>query len=317
MMNNKNIIFLTIFYFNSMLIGMENQKSNSSHSLTLVEKIPNYTNMQKTWSLQKTFHDHDNWISSVCIDPSEKLLVLVPCNNQAQIIDIESGEKLTHLDFNCEISSVCFDNSGKKFAMLSHNPKTCIFDIIKNKDKITCNKIDSFKHDGAITSIYFDHEANLLGIEPYSDREIRIKNLKTNRIVTSFNHNNWALVTAVSQSGKFLATGSGNNKARLFNMKEKIQLPSFELNSSVSALAFDPFEKFLAVASRDNKVHIFDLKTYAKIALFDHNNYIPSLCFGSSGNMLATGSFDSNVRIFTKNEDTTVTQQNSPNLANH
>ena len=278
-----------------MLIGMENQK-------------PNHTNIQQAWSLQKTFKDHDRWISSVYIHPSEKLLAVVPCNNQVYIVDMESGIKLTSLNFSYAISSVCFDNSGKKFATLSHKPETCVFNIIKNKNKLIYEQTDSFEHDGTITSIYFDHEANLLGTEPYSDREIRIKNLKTDEIVTSFNHNNWVIVTAVSQSGKFLATGSGTNKARLFNMKEKIQLPSFELNSSVSALAFDPFEKLLAVASRDNKVHIFDLKTYAKIVLFDHDNYIPSLCFGSSGNMLVTGSFDSNVRIFTKNENTTDTQ---------
>ena len=112
---------------------------------------------------------------------------------------------------------------------------------------------------------------------------------------------NWVITTAVSPVRNFLATGSGNSKARLFDLKKKKELQSFELQSSVSALAFDPFEKLLAVASRDNLVQIFDINTYKAIACLQHDKLVLPIVFGQSGNTFVTGSFDGKIRIFTKN----------------
>lgn len=289
-MNNKNIIFLTIFYLNSTLIGMESEKI-----------IPVKSTGQ--WHLDKIFEDH-RWISSVCIDPTERLLAVVPCAELVYISDLQSGKKMAFLSFNHGITSICFNHDGTKFATLSHKPETCIFDIKKDENELTLNQIDSFAHDGAITSIHFDNNDNLLGVKSIesSQNKVRINNLKTNEKIISFKHNSWIITTAVSPSGKFLATGSGNNKACLFDIKGKEKIKIFELNSSVSALVFDPFEKLLAIASRDNKVHIFDLETYLKTAMLEHDKQVLSMHFGPSGNILVTGSFDSKIRIFVKQE---------------
>ena len=122
----------------------------------------------------------------------------------------------------------------------------------------------------------------------------------TTNTTTSFSHNCWVTVAAISSSGNLIATGSGNNKARLFNRKKNKQITIFELNSSVSALDFDPSEQTLAIASHDNKVHIFNLKIYEKHATLDHDKNVVSICFSSSGNTLATETSGSTISIFAK-----------------
>lgn len=290
-MNNKNIIFLTIFYLNSTLIGMEPEKI-----------IPVKSTGQ--WRLDKIFEDH-RWISSVCIDPTETLLAVVPCAELVYISDLQSGKKMAFLSFTHGITSICFNHNGTKFATLSHKPETCIFDIKRDENELTFEQIDSFTHHGAVTSIHFDDNDNLLGAQSIESlqNKVRINNLKTNKKIISFKDNSsWIITTAVSPLRKFLATGSGNNKACLFDIKSKEKIAIFELNSSVSALAFDPFEKLLAIASRDNKVHIFNLETYLKTATLEHEKQILSMHFGPSGNILVTGSFDNKIRIFVKQE---------------
>jgi len=284
-MYNKSFLFLLILHCSGLLIGMENQIISTPE-----------------WSLEKIFEGSE-WVSSVCIDPTEKLLGIVFCDRRVHIADFETGKKIAFSDLSHGITSLCFNHDGKKLAVLSHKPETCIFNLTKDEKKLTLNQIDSFAHTGAITSINFDKCDNLYGVESTEhDHTVRIINLKTGQKISSFDHNNWVIVTAVSPSKKFLATGSGNSKARLFDMKQKKEFPSFELQSSVSALTFDPFEKLLAVASRDNVVKIFDLATYKEVACLQHDKLILSMDFAASGNTFVTGSFDGKIRIFSKKE---------------
>src|SRR5690242_8044284 len=69
-------------------------------------------------------------------------------------------------------------------------------------------------------------------------QQIRITDVINNETIP-FNHNCWVTIAAISQSGKFIATGSGTNHARLFDRKKEQQIHTFNLGSSVTALGFD------------------------------------------------------------------------------
>lgn len=151
--------------------------------------------------------------------------------------------------------------------------------------------------DKGINSQHIDFPKELFKTKLY-DKKIDITNLVTNES-TTFHHNCWVTIAAVSPSGNLIATGSGTNQARLFDVKKNIQIVTFALNSSVSDLEFDPSEKNLAIAG-DNKVHIFNIKTCNKAATLDHDKNIVSIRFDSSGNTLATESSDSTITLFVK-----------------
>lgn len=135
------------------------------------------------------------------------------------------------------------------------------------------------------------------------DQKINITNVTTNKTVP-FNHNCWVNITTISKSGKFIATGSGTNQARLFDRQKEQQINIFNLTSSVTAFRFSPCEKQLAIASNDKHLHIFDVTTYDKIATIKLYANVFELKFISSGNQLLTESHGDTICIFAKEENT-------------
>ena len=284
-MKNKIIIFLIALHCNNMLIGMK---------------------IQKSWSLDKTIKNKDrcHYISSICFDPSEKLIAVADCNQQVCIRDIESNTEQACITLNYDINTICFDHSGKKLAILSYESIVDIFDIQhdKNKKIITYNFDHSLNHTKEVSSIFFDKNNNIVGTQSDDVNGItHIIDLTTNTTKTSFPYDDWTTITSTSQSARYFAT-SGNSKTHLFDTQQKKEIHAFKLQDSVNALAFDTTEKLLAIASRDNEAHIFDVRTFTKIASFPHKKYVSSICFGPSGKILATGSYDGKIRIFKQNK---------------
>ena len=128
-------------------------------------------------------------------------------------------------------------------------------------------------------------------------QKIHITDITKNETVL-FNHNCWVTIAAISQSGKYIVTGSGTNQARLFDRKKEQQIHMFDLGSSVTAFGFSPCENHLAIASNANKMRIFDLTTYGKIKTVNHDSRIFSINFISSGNQLSTKFSNDTMHIF-------------------
>jgi WD40 repeat protein len=282
----KIILFLISFCFNNNIIGM----------IAPTTPLP-------MWTLQRTI-DNYSGVNALCINKSETLLGIASCNSCARIIDFTSGKIITFLEFKHGITSLCFKNNSNQLATLTHKPETSIFDIINDAKKLY-NKIDFFEHKGVISSIYFDdNNNNVLGLKSDENnyKDVHITNLKTNEILSSFRHNSWVTISAISPLKNLLATGSGNTKARLFNIKQKKEIKSFELNSPVTAFTFNYDETLLAIALRNGSVRIFNLTTYKEIVCLQHDYHVLSMCFGQSGNIFITGSIGGKIRIFVNNK---------------
>jgi WD40 repeat protein len=249
-----------------------------------------------TWSLEKAF-EHHNWVNVVCLNKTKTLLGVSSGSTCAYITDFTSGEKIIFFDFKHGVTSLCFNEAGTKLAILTHKPEASIFDITKGiNNGFIYTKSDSFAYTGAITSIYFNNENTLLGLKSDANYEVHITDLKSNINITSYNPNHWVTKTAISPLKKLLATGSGNNKARLFDAKHKKELTSFDLQSPVKVLAFNDDETLLAAASGKNIIHIFNVITYKEISTIQYDQPILSMCFGQ--NILVVGSIDGKIHVF-------------------
>ena len=113
----------------------------------------------------------------------------------------------------------------------------------------------------------------------------------------SFKHYNDVNSVAFSPDGKFLATGSSKDKAKIFNLETGNEVKSFKHYDHVNSVAFSPDGKFLATGSSDSNARIFNLETGAEVKSFKLNR-VNSVAFSPDGKFLATGSYDNNARIF-------------------
>lgn len=114
---------------------------------------------------------------------------------------------------------------------------------------------------------------------------------------------------AFSPDGGYLATGSGDRKARLFDAKTGRLLFSMEGHrTGISSLAFSPDGARLVTAGAGASLNrvgdyeraalVWDLNTGQRLLKLDaHLNWVVAVAFSPDGWRLATGSADNTIRI--------------------
>ena len=116
----------------------------------------------------------------------------------------------------------------------------------------------------------------------------------------SFKHGGSVNSVSFSPDGKFLATGSDDNNARIFNLENGKEVRTFKHGGYVKSVAFSPDGKFLATGDGypgNGSARIFNLETGNEVRSFKHGGSVNPVSFSSDGKFLAIGSY-SNARIF-------------------
>ncbi len=105
---------------------------------------------------------------------------------------------------------------------------------------------------------------------------------------------------AFSPDGKWVATGSNDNTAKIRNAETGETTMTLEGHSHhISAIAFSPDGAWLATGSEDNKAKIWDLKTgEVAMILEGHKESIISIAFSLDGKNLVTGAGDNTLKIW-------------------
>ena len=179
MANNMNIqitTLLLIVLFHSNLIGMEiapeNRYTSKQLDISLLknlfpeiqQQILSHITPNQWWYLHCTFK-HDDWVYSVCFDPSGKQLA-TGSYKKARIFDIAQQQSTASFKHDSWVYSVCFDPSGKQLATGS-DTKAQIFDIAQQQSTA------SFEHDDSVRSVCFDPSGKQLATGSY-DKKARI-----------------------------------------------------------------------------------------------------------------------------------------------
>ncbi len=105
---------------------------------------------------------------------------------------------------------------------------------------------------------------------------------------------------AFSPDGKWVATGSNDNTAKIWNTETGETTMTLEGHSHhISTIAFSPDGTRLATGSEDNKAKIWDLKTgEVAMTLEGHKESIISVAFSPDGKNLVTGAGDNTLKVW-------------------
>lgn len=111
-------------------------------------------------------------------------------------------------------------------------------------------------------------------------------------------HNDVVNAVAISQDGKFIASGSSDQTIRLWNAESGARLCEFKsCNGRVWAVAFSPDSKTLAASSGDygiTSLGLWDVATRTEIRNIKYEGYEAfAIAFSHDGSLIASGSCDS------------------------
>ncbi|MGH8533542.1 MAG: NACHT and WD repeat domain-containing protein, partial [Gammaproteobacteria bacterium] len=102
---------------------------------------------------------------------------------------------------------------------------------------------------------------------------------------------------AFSHDGRYLATGSNDNTARVVDVTTGKELIRVAHEATVGAVAFSPDGRYLATASEDNTARVVDVTTGKELSRVTHEGAVVALAFSPDGRYLATGSGDNTARV--------------------
>ena len=121
---------------------------------------------------------------------------------------------------------------------------------------------------------------------------------------------------AFSVDGKYLATGSWDQTARIIEVKSGTEIARINHEAEVTAVAFSADGKYLATGSWDQTARISEVKSGTEIARINHEAEVTVVAFNADGKYLATGSMDKTARISEVKSGTEIARINHEALVN-
>ena len=90
------------------------------------------------------------------------------------------------------------------------------------------------------------------------------------------NHNKFVWDVVFSPDGKYVATASSDNTARIWNASTGKQIFNLTHDDRVYNVVFSPDGKYIATASADETARVWNATTGENISILKHNNVITS-----------------------------------------
>ena len=276
--------------------------------------------------------DTGGWATSLSFSPSlastlpaGRLLAISLRDGSVQIWDTGSLPDGSESRPICKLevhrkgaNSVSFSPDGLTMATTGNDAMVRLWDIPDLLEQGSCKlelKAEMIGGARSVPDIQFHPGGvNLASVDL---SVVRIRDVATQRLVTTFRAEQMLRSIAFNPAGDLLASAGVGDQVQVWQvvsgeLRRSLRLaPSLTPSSSafVWDLAFSPSGDLLAAAANDGRIHLWKVdgnsvedEGYPFLALEAHRRAVTCLAFSPDGMNLASGSLDASLRLWAVNE---------------
>ncbi|KAK9455287.1 WD40-repeat-containing domain protein [Dipodascopsis uninucleata] len=257
--------------------------------------------------------DHHSVVCCVRFSADGKY-VATGCNRSAQIYDVQTGQRICHLqDESVEregdlyIRSVCFSPDGRYLATGAEDKQIRVWDI---KTKTIRHMFSGHEQD--IYSLDFARNGRHIA-SGSGDRTVRVWDMETGQCVLTLTIEDGVTTVAFSPDGRFVAAGSLDKSVRVWDatsgfLVERLEAPDGH-KDSVYSVAFAPNGKDLVSGSLDKTIKLWELQSARGLnsshkggvcvkTFTGHKDFVLSVALTPDGQWVMSGSKDRGVQFW-------------------
>ncbi|KAK8213225.1 general transcription repressor [Zalaria obscura] len=247
--------------------------------------------------------------------------VATGCNRSAQIFEVDSGQKVSHLqdnslspDGDLYIRSVCFSPDGAYLATGAEDKIIRIWDIATRTIRHQFTG-----HEQDIYSLDYSSDGRFIA-SGSGDRTVRVWDIPGNQCIICLTIEDGVTTVAISPDNRYLAAGSLDKSVRVWEMGTGNLLERLEEQGgspghkdSVYSVAFSPTSRELVSGSLDRTIRMWELQPHNYgnamragqpkggkcIRTFEgHKDFVLSVALTPDGNWVLSGSKDRGVQFW-------------------
>lgn len=231
--------------------------------------------------------EHSSVVCCVKFSANGKYLA-TGCNKNAQIFDVESGERVSIFPEETGLSS-------------PHLPSMSTGGNPNGVGGFSENKEDTY-----IRSVCFSPDGKFL-VAGAEDKTVKVWDIKSRRIQHSFvGHDLDIYSLDYSPDGSYIVSGSGDGKVKIWNLESAMCMYTLTADEvgpvGITSVAVSPDNRFVAAGSLDSLVRVWDSSTGKLVETFEgHTDSVYSIAFSPDGKSLASGSLDKTLKLWEVN----------------
>jgi WD40 repeat protein len=229
----------------------------------------------------------------IAFSPDSKYLVTAS-KNIAQVWAFTNGKEVTRMTHEDMIGDIAFSPDGKYLATASWDNTARVWKVS------TGQEIARMKHDARLSVVAFSPNGKYIATAVDAKERIygedflkthpatQVWEATTGKEVARIKHDKPVNAISFSRDGKYLATASGDNTARMSEVATGRPVASMAHPGSVWDVAFSPDGKYLATACQDQKARVWNTTNGTTITLMAHKEIVQTVAFSPDGKYLAT-----------------------------
>ncbi|MFT5525872.1 MAG: WD40 repeat protein, partial [Pirellulaceae bacterium] len=243
-------------------------------------------------------HKLGGWVGAVAFNPQNRQLATGSADNDARILDCQTGKELQrftgHEDY---VMSARFNSHGKLLATGSYDHTARIWDARSAK---LLHKLAG--HRGAVMSVAYSPDDRILATASV-DCTIKLWDATSGKLTrTLAGHKSWVNSIGFGPDGAWLVSGSSDGTVNVWSIPSGKVLHSMRAtNAEVRSIAVSPDGKYIAAGIRYGMIKVWDTTSWQERLSFQgHKGDVWSVAFSPDSKAFASGSGDWNRGGFVK-----------------